>query len=55
MTSRQLVLNEYKNGNLKVTAWIRKAGGIDAVTEERAAQIARVCKLERRNHERKTH
>lgn len=49
MTSRQLVLNAHKEGNRKVESWIRKAGGIDAVTEEIAVRIAKICRLNGEN------
>ena len=51
MTSRELVLRAHKDGNQKVRSWVRKAGGIDAVTEERAARIAKICKLKERGKE----
>ena len=45
MTSRELVLLAHEEGNQKVKSWVRKAGGIDALTEERAERIAKICKL----------
>ena len=48
MTSRELVLRAHKDGNQKVKSWVRKAGGINAVTEERAARIVKICKLKER-------
>lgn len=52
MTDRELIIREAKRKNKKVTAWIRKAGGIGAITEERASRIAKLCKLKGENHER---
>lgn len=48
MTSRELVLRAHEEGNQKVKSWVRKAGGIDALTEERAERIAKICKLKER-------
>ena len=41
-----------KRKNKKVAAWIRKAGGMGAITEERASRIAKLCKLKGENNEK---
>ena len=52
MTDRELIIRAAKRKNKKVAAWIRKAGGINNVTEERAARIAKLCKLKGENYEK---
>ena len=52
MTNKQLVLKAGKAGNQKALAWIRKAGGMDAISEEMAARIVKICKLKGGSHER---
>ena len=52
MTNKQLVLKAGKAGNQKALAWIRKAGGVNAISEEMAARIVKICKLRGENHER---
>ena len=52
MTDRELIIRAAKKKNAKVSAWIRKAGGINNVTEERAARIAKLCKLKGENYEK---
>lgn len=52
MTDRELIIREAKRKNKKVAAWIRKAGGMGAITEERASRIAKLCKLKGGNYEK---
>ena len=52
MTDKELIIRAAKKKNAKVAAWIRKAGGINNVTEERAARIAKLCKLKGENYEK---
>lgn len=42
-----------KDINRKAAAWVRKAGGMDAVTEGIAARIVKLCKLKGESHEKK--
>lgn len=34
-----------KRADKKAAAWVRKAGGMDAVTEDMAARIVKLCRL----------
>ena len=34
-----------KKADKKAEAWVRKAGGMDAVTEDMAARIVKLCRL----------
>ena len=34
-----------KKADKKAAAWVRKAGGMDAVTEDMAARIVKLCRL----------
>ena len=48
MTNRDILKASAKRSK-KAAAWIRKAGGIDAVTEEIAVRIAKICRLNGEN------
>ena len=52
MTDRELIIRAAKRKNKKVAAWIRKAGGMDAISEEMAKRIVKICKLKGGNRER---
>ena len=41
-----------KKADKKAAAWVRKAGGIDKLTEDCAARIVKLCKLKRENYEK---
>lgn len=41
-----------RKADKKAAAWVRKAGGMDAVTEDMAARIVKLCKLKGENRER---
>ena len=41
-----------KKADKKAAAWVRKAGGMDAISEEMAARIVKICKLKGGNRER---
>ena len=51
MTNRDILKASAKRSK-KAAAWIRKAGGIKNVTEERAARIVKLCKLKGENYEK---
>lgn len=52
MTNKDILIRAFRQKNKKAAAWIRKAGGIDAVTEGMAERIVKLCKLKGGNHER---
>ncbi len=35
-----------KNKNLRAASWVKKAGGINRVSEEMAARIVKICRLQ---------
>ena len=35
-----------KEKNLRALMWVKKAGGIERVTEEMAARIVKICRLQ---------
>lgn len=51
MTNRDILKTSAKRSK-KAAAWIRKAGGMDAISEEMAARIVKLCKLKGGNRER---
>lgn len=51
MTNRDILKASAKRSK-KAAAWIRKAGGMDAISEEMAARIVKLCKLKGGNRER---
>lgn len=51
MTNRDILKASAKRSK-KAAAWIRKAGGMDAISEEMAARIVKICKLKGGNRER---
>ena len=51
MTNRDILKASAKRSK-KAAAWIRKAGGMDAISEEMAARIVKICKLKGGSHER---
>ena len=51
MTSKN-ILKAAEKTNKKAAAWIRKAGGMDAISEEMAKRIVKICKLKGGNRER---
>ena len=42
-----------KEQNVKALNWVKKAGGIENVTEEMAARIVKICRLQAQKGERK--
>ena len=53
MTNRDILKASAKRSK-KAAAWVRKAGGMDAVTEDMAARIVKLCRLSDKggkNHE----
>lgn len=51
MTSKDILKTSAKT-NKKAAAWIRKAGGMDVISEEMAARIVKICKLKGGNREK---
>ena len=51
MTSKNILKASAKT-NKKAAAWIRKAGGMDAISEEMAKRIVKICKLKGEKHEK---
>ena len=52
MTNRDILKASAKRSK-KAAAWIRKAGGMDAISEEMAKRIVKICKLKGEKHEKK--
>lgn len=52
MTNKDILIRAFRQKNKKAAAWIRKAGGMDAISEEMAARIVKLCKLKGGNRER---
>lgn len=52
MTNKE-ILKASARRNKKAAAWVRKAGGMNAITEERAARIVKICKLKGDSNEKK--
>lgn len=47
MSNREILLKAVKGkkADKKAAAWVKKAGGVDAITEDMAARIVKLCRL----------
>lgn len=47
MSNREILLKavKRKKADKKAAAWVKKAGGMDVITEDMAARIVKLCRL----------
>lgn len=55
MTYREVVKAAIsgKEKNTRAASWVKKAGGIEKVTEEMAGRIVKICRLQAQKGDRK--